>query len=117
MQFFCDFFMRVWDVSPKVLCGNHLLGEHREFHAMWSVIANNKKGYSLHPETIRWKGKLLALYNRHDQLVHEMTRHGYSHKTPLDKRSATGSFTQDIFINTLSEQKQILRDKKCPCKI
>ena len=117
MQFFCDFFMRVWDVSPKVLCRNHLLGEHRELHAMWSVITKNKKGYSLHPETIRWKGKLLALYNRHDQLVQEMVRRGYSHKSPLDKRNATGSSTQDVFIHSISEQKQILRDKKCHCKI
>ena len=117
MVFFVIFFMRIWDVSPKILCRNHLLGEHRELHAMWSVITNNKKGYSLHPETIRWKGKLLALYNRHEELVQEMTNRGYSHKSPLDKRSAKGNSIQDVYVNTISEQKQILKDKKCSCKI
>lgn len=43
--------MRIWDVSPSKLCKNHLLGEHRELHAMWVVITENKKGYSKHPET------------------------------------------------------------------
>lgn len=115
--FFVIFFMRVWDVSPKVLCQNHLLGEHRELHAVWSVITKDKKGYSLHPETMRWKGKLLALYNRHDQLVREMANRGYSHKSPLDKRNATGSPIQDAYVNTIPEQRQILKDKKCSCKI
>lgn len=35
--------MRIWDLSPKRLCRNHLLGEHRELHAIW---AGGKKGYS-----------------------------------------------------------------------
>ena len=39
---------------------------------MWSVIIQNKKGYSKHPETIRWIGKLKALYLRHNQQVNEM---------------------------------------------
>lgn len=45
--------MRIWDISPGKLCKNHLLGEHRELHAIWTVITENKKGYSKHPETIR----------------------------------------------------------------
>jgi len=38
---------------PDKLCRNHLLGEHREIHAIWAVITEKKKGYSMHPETIR----------------------------------------------------------------
>jgi hypothetical protein len=59
--------MRIWDIPVEKLCRNHLLGEHRELHAMWVVITQNKKGYSKHPETIRWIGKLRALYLRHNQ--------------------------------------------------
>ena len=48
--------MRIWDVSPKKLCRHHLLGEHRELHAIWSVLVNGKMGYARHPETLRWRG-------------------------------------------------------------
>lgn len=109
--------MRIWDVSPRKLCRNHLLGEHRELHAMWSVITNNKKGYSLHPETLRWKGKLKALYSRHEELVFEMIRRGYSHKSPLDKNKATGLSKQDVFVDSPQKQVQILKQKNCDCKI
>ncbi len=30
--------MRIWDIPPKLLCRNHLLGEHRELHAIWSIL-------------------------------------------------------------------------------
>ena len=109
--------MRVWDISPSKLCRNHLLGEHRELHAMWSVITENKKGYSLHPETIRWKGKLSALYNRHDLLVSEMKKRGYNHQSPLDKRKATGISKQTDYVDVPSEQIKILRNKKCECQV
>ena len=61
--------MRIWDIPVEKLCRNHLLGEHRELHAIWSILINNKKGYAHHPETVRWKGKQKALYLRHEQLV------------------------------------------------
>ena len=109
--------MRIWDISPKKLCRNHLLGEHRELHAMWTVITEGKKGYSLHPETIRWKGKLKALYSRHEELVSEMNSRGYSHQSPLDKRKATGNSIQDVFVDSPSRQIQILKQKGCDCKI
>jgi hypothetical protein len=109
--------MRIWDIPPEKLCRQHLLGEHRELHALWSIITQNKKGYSNHPETLRWRGKLRALYNRHEQLVNEMEKRGYNHKTPLDASLAVGKKTQDVFINTIDEQKRILRSRKCSCKI
>jgi hypothetical protein len=69
--------MRIWDISPEKLCRNHLLDEHRELHAIWSILKNNKKDYAHHPETLRWKGKKKALYFRHEHLVKEMVRRGY----------------------------------------
>ena len=81
--------MRIWDISPKRLCRNHLLGEHRELHAIWSVLVNGKKGYARHPETLRWRGKLRALFGRHDALVQEMAVRGYQHRSPLPKRLGT----------------------------
>lgn len=109
--------MRVWDIPPKHLCRKHLLGEHRELHGLWNIITKheNKGGYSSHPETLRWVGKQKALYARHEALVAEFTRRGYSHHTPLDKKLATGSAHQTTFINTLKEQKIILKNKPCDC--
>ena len=109
--------MRIWDISPSKLCKNHLLGEHRELHAMWIVITENKKGYSKHPETMRWKGKLKAMYYRHEELVKEMHVRGYNHKSPLDKRKATGKSKQDVFVDIPSKQIQILKEKRCDCQV
>ena len=109
--------MRIWDIPLESLCRRHLLGEHRELHAIWSIITNNKKGYSKHPETIRWKGKLKALYLRHGTQVLEMKKRGYNHNSPLDKRLATGKSIQDELIDSIEKQKVLLKNKKCDCKI
>jgi pyrimidine dimer DNA glycosylase len=109
--------MRIWDISPKRLCRNHLLGEHRELHAIWSVIVNGKKGYARHPETLRWKGKLKALYGRHEALVNEMTTRGYRHRSPLPKRQATGSEKQIVYVDKPKAQIVILRSKRCRCDV
>lgn len=109
--------MRIWDITPKNLCRNHLLGEHRELHAIWVIITENKKGYSNHPETLRWIGKLHALYQRHTELVKEMECRGYIHKSPLDKKKATGKSKQNFFVDLPSKQIQILKQKGCNCQI
>jgi Pyrimidine dimer DNA glycosylase len=109
--------MRIWDISPKRLCRNHLLGEHRELHAIWSVLVNGKKGYARHPETLRWRGKLKALYSRHDALVREMTVRGYTHQSPLSKRLARGSGIQRVLVATRRAQVDILRKKRCHCDV
>lgn len=107
--------MRIWDIEPKFLCRKHLLGEHRELHAIWNILTKNKKGYYKHPETLRWKGKLKALYFRHQKLVEEMKKRGYRHNSELDKKLAKGSLKQDKFVNTIEEQIHILKNKKCEC--
>ncbi|HLP46574.1 MAG TPA: pyrimidine dimer DNA glycosylase/endonuclease V, partial [Candidatus Kapabacteria bacterium] len=63
--------MRIWDVNPGYLNRQSLLAEHREIHAIFAVITRGKKGYSRHPETLRWSGKLGLLKKRHDLLVSE----------------------------------------------
>ena len=104
--------MRIWDVPPKKLCRAHLLGEHRELHAIWSVIVNGKKGYAHH-----WKGKLKALYGRHQALVIEMSSRGYQHRSLLAMREATGSAKQTANVDRPRKQIVILRRKGCPCDV
>lgn len=109
--------MRVWDVPPKILCRNHLLGEHRELHAIWTILTQGKIGYSHHPETLRWNGKLHALYRRHDLLVAEMIRRGYNHHSVLDKKMASGSKIQTDYVDSYENQIKILKHKRCSCKV
>src|SRR5690606_28858341 len=103
--------MRIWDVDPCLLCRSHLLGEHRELHGLWNILTRGLIGYSRHPETRRWEGRLKALYLRHEALVAEMERRGYRHHSPLDAALATGADVQDVFIDPPDRQRQILRDK------
>jgi predicted patatin/cPLA2 family phospholipase len=93
------------------------LAEHRELHAIWKILTENKKGYSKHPETLRWKGKLKALYLRHEKLVKELKRRGYNHRSPLKKEMAKGKSRQDVFVDIPKKQIDILRNKKCKCRV
>lgn len=109
--------MRIWDLDPAILCRQHLLGEHRELHAIWSILTKDKKGYRRHPETIRWIGRTKALFLRHGLLVEEMEKRGYHHHSPLAQSKAKDQSTQDLFVNTPDEQIAILRGKKCDCLV
>jgi len=78
--------MRQWMVDPRIMCRKHLLGEHLEHHMFIGSIKNGKKikGYIdnnlLEP---------LSLFNRHEQLVQEMLRRGYSHNSQLNESFVT----------------------------
>jgi len=109
--------MRIWDIPVKKLCRNHLLGEHLELHAIWSILTKNKKGYCRHPETLRWKGKLKALYLRHQAQVKEISARGWQHRSDLDIKLAKGKKFQHAFIDSPSNQIKILKSKKCQCRI
>jgi len=107
--------MRIWDIEPSQMCSQHLLGEHRELHGCWNIIFYGKKGYSNHPETKRWVGKLPALKKRHDLLAEEMNRRsGNPHKTMLPT-GTTGIDIQTTYINTIPQQVQLLKTKGCTC--
>jgi hypothetical protein len=92
-------------------------GEHREIHAIWVILNKGKKGYAHHPEVLRWKGKLKALYLRHEKLVKEFAKRGYNHKSNLKKSIATGSSVQNTFVDYYHAQISILKNKKCGCMI
>ena len=109
--------MRIWDVDPALLCRNHLLGEHRDLHALWTILSEDRRGYRSHPETLRWEGKLAALYARHERLVSEMTARGFNHHSPLDPKAATGSSVQTAFVDSPERQRDLLAAKPCPCPL
>jgi len=112
--------MRVWDIPCSKLCRQHLLGEHRELHAIWAILTNpdSKSPYRNHPETKRWKNHLRRLYKRHSEQVEEMINRGYNHDSDLKPIKAFCAmiypFTQ---WQTTGEQIKILKAKGCECKI
>lgn len=109
--------MRIWDLPPAVLCRQHLLAEHRELHALWSILTRGGTGYRNHPETLRWEGKLAALFRRHEALVAEMERRGHAHRSPLDPALAHGLEVQDEYVDSPGRQREILRAKGCGCDV
>jgi Pyrimidine dimer DNA glycosylase len=109
--------VRIWDLDPVCLCRPHLLGEHRELHAVWTILTEDRRGYRHHPETLRWEGKLAALYLRHEALVVEMARRGYRHASPLDGVLATGAAVQDDYVDSPARQRELLRAKGCECAV
>jgi hypothetical protein len=109
--------MRIWDIPPDRLCRNHLLGEHNELHAMWNILTQGKTGYSRHPETKRWVGKLKALFSVHEDIVQAMLARGYNHNSPLDKTLARGKGLQTSYVDSIERQIEILREKGCSCRI
>lgn len=73
--------MRMWMVDPKVMCRQHLLGEHSELHKFlpsWRKqvrIDGRIAGNAMEP---------LSYEARHEALVAEMEARGYTHQSPLD---------------------------------
>lgn len=72
--------MRMWMCSPKILCKNHLLGEHGEIHKhRHNFIKHHKMDWrigQIEPESMQ---------KRHDELVKEMIARGYNHKSPYEQ--------------------------------
>jgi len=102
--------MRIWDVNPGYLNRQSLLGEHRELHAIVSIIKHNKKGYSRHPETLRWIGFGWALSQRHRLLATEMNLRGYVDRSPVLLKSHKQKWP-DVFVDQPAIQLTILSEK------
>ncbi|MBU1341091.1 MAG: hypothetical protein KKE44_08695 [Proteobacteria bacterium] len=102
--------MRIWDIDTGFLNDKSLVAEHRELHGILSILHNHKKGYSHHPETLRWKGHLKTLGIRHDLLVEEMDLRGFNHKTPVIPEPGEMIWPES-FINSPHDQYALLKTK------
>lgn len=72
--------MRMWMVNPKIFCHQHLLGEHRELHAIVGSlrIENGIQGY-IDNNLI----EVQSIIQRHETIVKEMFVRGYKHQSPI----------------------------------
>jgi hypothetical protein len=70
----------MWMVDPRMMCRQHLLGEHFETHVIANNIARGRgiagfiRNNVIEPHSIS---------SRHDALVEEMERRGMKHRSPL----------------------------------
>ena len=102
--------MRIWDINPGYLNRQSLLGEHRELHAIVTIVTQKKKGYARHPETLRWSGFGWALKQRHRLLAAEMALRGYTDSSPVLTRSQKDLWPS-VYIDKPYRQFQILAVK------
>lgn len=70
--------MRMWMVDPRILCKNHLLGEHGEIHKhRHNFVKKHKMAGRV--------GQIepSAMEFRHNELAQEMLARGYNHQSPF----------------------------------
>lgn len=90
---------RMWMVDPKMLCRQHLLGEHAELHMIASNLRLGRsiEGYiqinAIEPKSVK---------RRHDELVAEMVSRGMKHRSPLD-------FSTDLYNEVMVDRSESLK--------
>ena len=99
--------MRMWMLNPKLMCAQHLLGEHVELHMLVATIRLGKRldGYI--------QTGLIEIHNitaRHHALVQEMKRRGFKHASPLPRFNAA---TAGKINRTLNRMELSRRCKRC----
>lgn len=72
---------RMWCVDPRVLCREHLLGEHNELH---KLVGSIRAGHSIDGYVERGQVETGRITARHEALAAELERRGYTHESPLD---------------------------------
>ncbi|UCD03925.1 MAG: hypothetical protein JSW73_05305 [Candidatus Woesearchaeota archaeon] len=74
--------MRNWNISPKLMCNKHLVGEHGEIHKSVANLRYTKK-WTL---SLTAKGFLEPqnFLERHNELAKEMINRRMNHRSPLD---------------------------------
>lgn len=74
--------MRMWMINPKLLCRNHLLGEHNELHRFRPSFVKQHRITKRISPVVQIEPNSMKV--RHDELVVEMLRRGYNHKSPYE---------------------------------
>ncbi len=72
--------MRMWMVNPRLMCRKHLLGEHVELHMF---VAGIRRGLKLQGYLDKQLLEPHNIVSRHEQIVRELARRGYRHRSPL----------------------------------
>ena len=71
---------RMWMIPLEFLCRQHLLGEHKEIHQLLGTL---KKQHNIQGYIKNNCIEITSIKKRHDELVLEMKKRGYNHKSPI----------------------------------
>lgn len=101
--------MRMWMVHPGFMCRKHLLGEHVELHML---VGHLNKGRRLGRYVEHDLVEPTLIWQRH-QLVLEMERRGYNHKSPLPEYS-TGYLDCTEYYNKIDRDRaRVELERRC----
>ena len=70
----------MWNVDPKKMCQQHLLGEHLEMHMF---VGSIRRGIKMQGYIENGLLDTSLIKERHEQLANELLRRGMQHKSPL----------------------------------
>lgn len=101
----------MWMVDPKIMCRQHLLGEHVECHMCLSILRSDKsidgyiKNNCIEPQSVK---------SRHDALAEEMLKRGYNHKSKMNLTRHESKAFPDVIIDRKRAKERLLnRCEKC----
>ncbi|MEX0920876.1 MAG: pyrimidine dimer DNA glycosylase/endonuclease V [Candidatus Pacearchaeota archaeon] len=98
---------RMWNLPPKKMCTQHLLGEHKELHqAVGTINAGKNLGKHIEMGQI----EVHNIRKRHDEIMKEMLKRGFNHKSPLPKFK---SFRAGYIDKEFNKKDLISRCKNC----
>ena len=102
--------MRMWNVDPKKMCREHLLGEHLEMHMFLSTI---RVGKSLEGYLKKHLVEVRNICARHDELVEEMLSRGWKHTTPIPEEVEKGMMSMPTWncgeVDAEANEKELIR--------
>jgi len=104
---------RQWHTPTSIMCRKHLLGEHVEHHMLLGTFRKKKsvsgfiKNNCLEP---------ISLKERHDEIVAEMIKRGYNHKSDLDFSLSDIDYLSWDEQTTIIDRESSLKDLISRCK-
>jgi hypothetical protein len=103
--------MRMWNINPRILCRRHLLGEHLEMHMFKGTF---EKGKSIEGYLERGLVNLGQIKTRHDELVKEMIKRGFNHKSPMQEFKEHNENKNIITVDSIKNKLELAnRCKDC----
>jgi hypothetical protein len=101
--------MRMWNIDTKLLCNQHLLGEHVEMHMF---VGSIKKGHTLNGYIEGGLVDTRLIQKRHDQLALELKVRGMHHCSPLKYKDYLKAGDVDIEGNLKELSRRCLECRK-----
>ncbi|OKY77375.1 MAG: Pyrimidine dimer DNA glycosylase T4 endoV family [Candidatus Methanohalarchaeum thermophilum] len=103
--------MRMWMIDPELMCMQHVVGEHRELHALKGSLERTKPKYDNHEKhrknltTLAKSGiiELKSLKERHEELVEYMD----NHKSPIGETPTLEHLPEEVRNAEVDKEKAI----------